>query len=161
MRLAALWCVLTATTCLACGGPPEETCDASMSGAVNSSACEIEVPVQVTGNGDRYHWVLADGCVPVSYSPEMEPDLDHIEAALAAWSGVRCSRICFADPKRTPGPFVPLPQTGIHIRRTRSPELPDGVLSFAVVVVETATGRIQSVGSCSTCRSAGDRCATA
>lgn len=65
-----------------------------------------------------------DGCLQVSYDPELATWASAIRSAAAAWSGVACNRLCLAPPIASTRPVSPGRwERRIHFALAGSPSL--------------------------------------
>ena len=95
---------------MGCGSAAERTGDegpaagegdggeAALDAGTCPAAPDLVVPLQTAVNDAAVHWPLIKGCVDVTHTAAVDPFLSKIADALAAWSSVACSRLCFEAP---------------------------------------------------------------
>jgi hypothetical protein len=63
------------------------------------------VPFSTTISGTTVHWVIADGCIPITYDPSLAIDTDALQKAVDGWGHVACSHLCLKGPSESSSPL--------------------------------------------------------
>jgi len=55
-------------------------------------------PADTNAENQTIHWAIADGCLAVTYDPNLAEDSEAIAAAFDVWNAIDCSQLCFQRP---------------------------------------------------------------
>ena len=73
-------------------------------------------PADTDDENRTIHWELADGCIAVTYDPDLAEDSEAIAAAFDVWNAIDCSQLCFQRPLQLGStPENTADMQGVHI----------------------------------------------
>lgn len=78
--------------------------DTEDGGAVSQPTCEgqpVDSPfeVETTAGNIAIHWPITDGCIEVTYDPELAPEVAELTEGFDVWNAIECSQLCFQLPR--------------------------------------------------------------
>jgi len=93
------------------------------------------------------HWVIADGCVPVTYESSLASERTALAAAVGAWNSVDCARLCLQGPLESDTrPDFLRGEHGIHVlapfHPDTLPQLDAGAVGVTTLTFEVLSGRM-------------------